>query len=72
MGGIIRGIGLQAKAFVAALICYYGIGIPLAAVLTLETDLELRGTWIGIATCSVFVNLMFGTLILQSNWNKIL
>ena len=35
MYGIIRGLGLQFRAFLVALVCYYLVGVPLAAYLTL-------------------------------------
>lgn len=70
-GGIIRGVGLQSRAFWIALVCYYFIGVPIGASLMFKTDLALKGTWIGIAICSLFVNISFGTLLICSKWNKI-
>lgn len=71
MGGIIRGIGLQTKGFIIALVCYYVVGIPLAAVLAFLTQLGLTGTWVGIATCSVTVNISFTVLLFVSQWKPI-
>ncbi len=68
-GGIIRGIGLQAKAFVCALVCYYRIGLPLGGFLMFLTDLQLRGSWIGIAISSMCVNFAFAYIVRKSDWN---
>jgi MATE family multidrug resistance protein len=71
LGGIIRGVGLQSRAFWISLVCYYFIGIPIGAYLMFKTDLALKGTWIGIAICSLCVNISFATLLIRSKWNKI-
>lgn len=62
-GGIIRGVGLQGKAFLIALVCYYFVGLPIGAVLMFKTVLGLKGAWLGIAICSVCVNVSFGVLL---------
>lgn len=75
MGGIIRGLGLQFRAFLVAVVCYYLVGVPLAAYLTLGKPgdtLKLKGTWIGIATGSLCVNLLFVLILVKSKWTKVI
>ncbi len=67
-GGVIRGIGMQSKVIVTVLVCYYVIGIPIAAGLSFKTELALRGIWIGIACAGLAVNIMFATLISKARW----
>lgn len=69
-GGIIRGVGLQGKAFLCALVCYYFIGLPIGGSLMFETELALRGSWLGIAICSVCVNTAFAILLSKTKWGK--
>lgn len=68
-GGIIRGIGLQGKAFLCALVCYYLIGLPIGGCLMFLTDLGLKGSWVGIACSSFCVNFAFAYIINKSPWN---
>lgn len=70
-GGIIRGIGLQVKAMISALICYYAIGLPLAGYLMLKTNLKVKGAWIGIGTASFCINVCFGLILRFSEWKKV-
>ena len=70
-GGLIRGVGLQGWAFIIAFVCYYIIGIPLAVLLTFKANLGLKGTWIGVAICSVCVNISFGILLIKKEWKSL-
>ena len=58
-------------AFLAALVCYYFIGVPIAAFLAFKTQLGLKGTWIGIAIGSFCVNFSFGVLIMKAKWKAL-
>jgi Na+-driven multidrug efflux pump len=54
-----------------AFACYYIIGVPLAGFLAFKTNMGLKGTWIGIAVGSFFVNISFGLLIKKAKWKAI-
>jgi Na+-driven multidrug efflux pump len=70
-GGVIRGIGLQGHAFICAAVCYYLIGLPVGGTLMFKTALALKGSWLGIACGSVFVNCAFFVLLIRSKWDRV-
>ena len=46
--GCVRALGIQTKAALVTIGCYYIISIPLASILAFVADLGIRGLWIGI------------------------
>ncbi len=49
MGGVLRGSGRQYIGAVVNFIAYYIVAIPIGALLTFKTDLEVIGLWVGMA-----------------------
>ncbi|PWA60618.1 Multi antimicrobial extrusion protein [Artemisia annua] len=48
LSGVAVGAGMQAAVAVVNLVCFYGIGIPIGALLGYLTSLEVKGIWIGM------------------------
>ncbi|RLN70923.1 hypothetical protein BBJ29_002243 [Phytophthora kernoviae] len=48
MQGIFRGAGKQKPAAIVNVVCYYGVGITLSALLAFVFDLGVKGLWWGI------------------------
>ena len=62
-GGTLRGIGKQTLGARLTFLAFYVVGLPLAAVLSLETPLHLQGLWLGI-TCGILVACGVGLYVL--------
>nr|GEV27569.1 protein DETOXIFICATION 24-like [Tanacetum cinerariifolium] len=48
LSGVAIGSGMQAAVAIVNLVCFYGIGIPIGALLGYLTSLEVKGIWIGM------------------------
>ena len=71
LGGIIRALGVQFKAFVSLVTCVYCVGLPLGLVLAFTTPLQLRGVWLGSAVGYCLAFICYAIVILKSKWVKL-
>lgn len=62
--GILRGLGDTRLPSTFNLIGYWVLGLPLGALLVSQTNLGLRGIWIGLAVSLVVVTTLLGLRIL--------
>ncbi|KAL3819633.1 hypothetical protein ACJIZ3_005538 [Penstemon smallii] len=70
LSGVAIGSGLQTKVAVINLICFYGIGLPVGAVLGYVTHLQVKGIWIGMISGVVTVTLALGFMTWRTNWDE--
>jgi len=69
--GVIRGLGLQGKAAIICLACYYLIAIPLAYVFAFVCELGNTGLVMGVM-CGGFVQAAsYLALVLKSDWQRV-
>ena len=69
--GPIRAIGLQSRASLWTMLCYYGVGVPLACYLALKKDMGVIGLQIGVG---VSIGLQFASyviILMTSDWQRI-
>merc|ERR1712129_298715 len=52
-------------------VSFYIIGLPISAILGLETKLELLGIWTGNAIGLAVAAVLMGAKILSVNWGKV-
>merc|ERR1711948_242252 len=69
--GALRGAGLQKWGAIALAVSFYVIGLPVSAILGLDTDLQLLGIWTGNAIGLAVAAVLMGAKILSVNWGKI-
>lgn len=67
--GVLRGTGKQTVGAIGIFIGSYGVAIPLAFSLGLETSLGLRGFWLGFGIGYSVIAAMFFVLIWRFDWN---
>lgn len=69
--GILRGCGKQRVGFLAALVSYYAIGLPLGLHLTFTKELGLRGLWYGLALGSISCFACQGFYLSRVTWKLV-
>merc|ERR1712226_629927 len=69
--GALRGAGLQKWGAIALAVSFYVIGLPVSAILGLDTELQLLGIWTGNAIGLAVAAVLMGAKILSVNWGKI-
>merc|ERR1711920_401609 len=69
--GALRGAGLQKWGAIALAVSFYIIGLPVSAILGLDTELQLLGIWTGNAIGLAVAAVLMGAKILSVNWGKI-
>ncbi|XP_050224946.1 protein DETOXIFICATION 24-like [Mercurialis annua] len=67
--GVAVGAGLQSKVAYLNLACYYGIGIPLGALLGYVAHLKIKGLWIGMLIGEALQTLVLSFLIWKTDWD---
>jgi multidrug resistance protein, MATE family len=50
--GVLQGVGRQGVAAVSTLVSYWGVGLPLAAVLTFKAGANVQGLWAAVLTAT--------------------
>merc|ERR1719203_1687139 len=69
--GALRGAGLQKWGASALAVSFYIIGLPVSAILGLDTELQLLGIWMGNAIGLTVAAVLMGAKILSVNWGKV-
>lgn len=70
--GILRGLGRQKIGGLVGLLCWYGLGIPLAIGTGFGLGWELSGLWFGVAVALGTVPAIEGLAIYYTNWEKVI
>uniref|UniRef100_A0A8C3NKJ2 Multidrug and toxin extrusion protein n=1 Tax=Geospiza parvula TaxID=87175 RepID=A0A8C3NKJ2_GEOPR len=68
--GVLRGIGKQKFGAIVNAVTYYGVGMPLAAVLLFVARIGVMGLWIGMLVCVFMLCSSFLTYISRVDWEK--
>ncbi|NXQ42829.1 S47A1 protein, partial [Catharus fuscescens] len=68
--GVLRGIGKQKFGAVLNASSYYGLGMPLAAVLLFVAKIGVIGLWIAMLASVFIICTCFVTYISRVNWEK--
>ena len=67
--GIVRGVGKQFSASIAAICCYYIFGMPLALILGFKADMGLTGFWLGFTVAISMQDIVVTLIIVFADWN---
>ncbi|NXR64647.1 S47A2 protein, partial [Rhadina sibilatrix] len=68
--GVLRGIGKQKFGAILNAISYYGVGMPLAAVLLFVARIGVMGLWVSMLACVFILCTCFVTYIYRLDWEK--
>ncbi|XP_008936256.1 PREDICTED: multidrug and toxin extrusion protein 1-like, partial [Merops nubicus] len=68
--GVLRGIGKQKFGAILNAVCYYGVGLPLAAVLLFVARIGVIGLWLSMLACVSILCTCFITYISRMDWRK--
>ncbi|KFO57188.1 Multidrug and toxin extrusion protein 1, partial [Corvus brachyrhynchos] len=68
--GVLRGIGKQKFGAILNAVSYYGVGMPLAAVLLFVAKIGVMGLWIAMLVCVFILCTCFITYISRLDWEK--
>ncbi|NXF09063.1 S47A2 protein, partial [Smithornis capensis] len=68
--GVLRGIGKQKFGAILNAVCYYGVGMPLAAVLLFVAKIGVIGLWLSMLVCVFILCTCFLTYISRMDWKK--
>ena len=69
--GCIRALGLQTKASIIAICCYYIISIPAAALLTFVGGFGNMGLWYGLYLGVIVQLILDFVLIVRADWRDL-
>jgi len=61
--GIIRGLGRQSYGSIYTMICYYVLGLPIAAVFAFKLDMSIKGLWLGMTLGCIILDAGFWAII---------
>ncbi|NXI16670.1 S47A2 protein, partial [Irena cyanogastra] len=68
--GVLRGIGKQKFGAILNAASYYGVGMPLAAVLLFVAKIGVIGLWVSMLVCVFILCTCFVTYISRVDWEK--
>ncbi|NXE87263.1 S47A1 protein, partial [Menura novaehollandiae] len=68
--GVLRGIGKQKFGAFLNAVSYYGVGMPLAAVLLFVAKIGVIGLWLAMLLCVFILCTCFITYIYRMDWKK--
>ncbi|NXB03047.1 S47A2 protein, partial [Cnemophilus loriae] len=68
--GVLRGIGKQKFGAILNAVSYYGVGMPLAAVLLFVAKIGVMGLWVAMLVCVFILCTCFITYISRLDWEK--
>ncbi|NXD82749.1 S47A1 protein, partial [Halcyon senegalensis] len=68
--GVLRGIGKQKFGAILNAVGYYGVGLPLAAVLLFVAKIGVIGLWLGMLACVCILCTCFIVYISRMDWRK--
>jgi MATE family multidrug resistance protein len=66
--GIVKGIGQQAQAMIAYLICFYLISVPASYYICFNLHLGLRGLYYGLSTGLIILLISLFFIIKRADW----
>ncbi|NWI54007.1 S47A1 protein, partial [Calyptomena viridis] len=69
-GGVLRGIGKQKFGAILNAVCYYGVGLPLGAVLLFVAKIGVIGLWLSMLISVFILCTSFLTYIYRIDWKK--
>ncbi|KAJ9563900.1 hypothetical protein OSB04_009060 [Centaurea solstitialis] len=69
LSGVAIGAGLQGTVAIVNLVCFYGIGIPVGALLGYLTSLEVKGIWIGMIFGILTQTIILGYMMWRTDWD---
>ncbi|KAL0359711.1 UNVERIFIED_CONTAM: protein DETOXIFICATION 24 [Sesamum angustifolium] len=70
LSGVAVGAGLQTKAAIINLVCFYVIGLPIGAVLGYIFQLQAKGIWLGMMSGVVAETLALSFMVWRTNWDE--
>ncbi|XP_040473701.1 multidrug and toxin extrusion protein 1-like [Falco naumanni] len=68
--GVLRGIGKQKFGAILNAVSYYGVGLPLGAVLLFVARIGVIGLWLSMLACVSILCACFITYICRMDWKK--
>ncbi|NWX31524.1 S47A1 protein, partial [Notiomystis cincta] len=68
--GVLRGVGKQKFGAILNAVSYYGVGMPLAAVLLFVAKIGVMGLWIAMLVCVFILCTCSLTYISRLDWEK--
>ncbi|NXR49404.1 S47A1 protein, partial [Hippolais icterina] len=68
--GVLRGIGKQKFGAILNAVSYYGVGMPLTAVLLFVAKIGVIGLWVSMLACVFILCTCFTTYIYRLDWEK--
>ncbi|NXL72886.1 S47A2 protein, partial [Leptocoma aspasia] len=68
--GVLRGVGKQKFGAILNAVSYYGVGMPLAAVLLFVAKIGVMGLWIAMLVCVFILCTCFITYISRLDWER--
>ncbi|XP_057271727.1 multidrug and toxin extrusion protein 1-like isoform X1 [Pezoporus wallicus] len=68
--GVLRGIGKQKFGAILNAVCYYGVGLPLGAVLLFVARIGVIGLWLSMLVCVSILCTCFIVYISRMDWRK--
>ncbi|XP_018419622.1 PREDICTED: multidrug and toxin extrusion protein 2-like isoform X2 [Nanorana parkeri] len=69
--GVLRGIGRQKIGALILAIGYYVLGLPVGAALMFAAREGIKGLWIGMILCGVFLSLFFTVYLVKVSWEDV-
>jgi len=66
--GVIKGLGKQASASVAYLVCFYFIGLPFTYVFCFKLGQGLPGLWMGLNLGLLALSLVIVKMLIKTDW----
>ncbi|KAL0404702.1 UNVERIFIED_CONTAM: protein DETOXIFICATION 24 [Sesamum radiatum] len=70
LSGVAVGAGMQTKAAIINLVCFYVIGLPIGAVLGYVFQLQVKGIWLGMISGVVTETLALSFMVWRTNWDE--
>nr|XP_009478628.1 PREDICTED: LOW QUALITY PROTEIN: multidrug and toxin extrusion protein 2-like [Pelecanus crispus] len=68
--GVLRGIGKQKFGAILNAVSYYGVGLPLGAVLLFVAKIGVIGLWLSMLVCVSILCTCFVAYIARTDWRK--
>ncbi|XP_062448453.1 multidrug and toxin extrusion protein 1-like [Rhea pennata] len=69
-GGVLRGIGKQKFGAILNAVAYYGVGLPVGAVLLFVAKIGVIGLWLSMLICVSILCICFITYIVRMDWKR--
>ncbi|KAM5180668.1 multidrug and toxin extrusion protein 1-like [Mantella aurantiaca] len=69
--GVLRGIGRQKIGAIIFALGYYVLGLPVGAALMFAAKVGIKGLWIGMILCGVFLSIFFTVYLVKVSWQDV-